>query len=83
MMEWISYKLHSELIIDDIKCRCKIVYAATSSMKFVEDMMNDLTDVIKIVGASDRGALTELLRQRLYYEAISDFIAVGMDWEDE
>ena len=83
MMERISYKLHSEWIIDDIKCRYKIVYAAISSMKFVEDMMHDLTDVIKVVGASDRGVITELFWQRLYYESISNFIAVGMDWEDE
>lgn len=82
-MEWRSYKRHSEWIIDDIVRRCKIVHAATSSMKFVEDMMNDLTDAIKVVGASDRDALTELLWQQMYYSAISDFIATGMDWEDD
>ncbi len=81
-MEWKSYKRHSEWIIEDIKCRYKIVHAATSSMEFMEDMMNDLTDAIKVVGASDRGALTELLWQQMYYAVIFDFIAVGMDWED-
>lgn len=82
-MEWRSYKRHSEWIIDNIVCRCKIVHAATSSMEFMENMMNDLGDAIKAVGASDRDALTELLWQQMYYEAIFDFIAVGMDWEDD
>lgn len=82
-MEWRSYKRHSKWIIDDIVRHCKIVHNAISSMKFVEDMMNDITDAIKVVGASDRDALTELLCQQMYYSAISDFIAAGMDWEDE
>ena len=83
MMEWRSYKRHSEWIIDDIVRRCKIVHAATSSMKFVQDMKDGLIDAIKIVGVSDRGALTELLWQQMYYAAISDFIATGMDCEDD
>ena len=83
MMEWRSYKRHSEWIIDDIVRRCKIVHNAISSMKFVEDMMNDLIDAIRVVGASDRGALSELLWQQMYYVAISNFIAAGMDWEDD
>lgn len=81
-MEWKSYKRHSEWIIEDIVRRCKIVHAATSSMKFVEDMMNGLTDAIRVVGVSDKGALSELLWQQMYYAAIFDFIAAGMDWED-
>lgn len=82
-MEWRSYKRHSEWIIDDIKCRYKIVHAAISSMEFMKDMMNDLTDAIMVVGASDKDALTELLWQQMYCKAIFDFIAVGMDWKDE
>lgn len=82
-MEWKSYKRHSEWIIDDIVCRCKIVHAATSSMTFVEDMMNDLTDAIRVVDVSDRGTLIELLWQQMDYETIFNFIAAGMDWEDE